>query len=175
MRSLLLLGLWLATGLAPPVHAQSVGDARDVRDALAGTWKLVSIYEENASGEEVDRWGDDRRGRFVADQSGHFMLQLVGRNPIRLESPAQSRACARRGAYESISYAGRYSVDEATDLMTLKIADATAPEFDHSARTAAISLEGGALHFRSSAEASPTGAFYAHLVWKRAEQRMSGQ
>jgi hypothetical protein len=25
------------------------------------------------------------------------------------------------------------------------------------------------LHFRASVEASPTGAFYAHLVWKRLE------
>ncbi len=35
--------------------------------------------------------------------------------------------------------------------------------------TASISIEGHLLHFRSSAEASPTCAFYAHLVWKRAE------
>jgi hypothetical protein len=158
----------LVLGLCAAAHAEPA--PRDVRDALAGTWTLVSIYEENDGGEELDRWGDDRRGRFVADNAGHFMLQLVGRNPIRLESPAQLRACARN-AYESIGYAGTYSVDEGQDVLTLKIVDAIAPGFEGSQRTTVISLEGGKLHFRSAAEASPTGAFYAHLVWKRLDEQ----
>lgn len=97
------------------------------------------------------------------------MLQLVGRNPIRLGSPAQLRACSRSAAYESIGYAGTYIIDEARDVMTLKVGEALAPEFDKSLRTVSISIEGDRLDFHSSAEASPTGAFYAHLVWKRAD------
>ncbi len=159
--------IWCALSCVTAARGQIV--APDVREALVGTWTLVSIYEENDSGAELDRWGDDRHGRFIADRPGHFMLQLVGRNPIRLESPAQARACSRSAAYESIGYAGAYTIDEAHDVMTLKAEDALAPDFDRSLRTASISIEGHLLHFRSSAEASPTGAFYAHLVWKRAE------
>ena len=143
--------------------------ARDVREALVGTWTLVSIYEENDSGEELDRWGDDRRGRFIASNAGHFMLQLVGQNPLRLESPAQAHGCSRSAAYESIGYAGSYIIDEAQDVVTLKVENALTPEFDKSLRTTAISIEGDRLHFHSSAQASPTGAFYLHIVWKRVE------
>jgi hypothetical protein len=153
--------------LVTAAYAQS--PPRDVRDAVVGTWTLVSLYEENESGEGVDRWGDDPQGYFTADGSGHFMFQLVGRNPIRLESPAQSRACARRAAYESIGYAGNYVIDEAQDVMALEVDGALVPEFDKSRRTASISIEGDRLHFRSGAEPSPTGAFHAHLVWKRAQ------
>ena len=57
---------------------------------------------------------------------------------------------------------------EAQDVMTLNVDGALAPEFDRSRRTTSISIEGDRLHFRSAAEPSPTGAFQAHLVWKRA-------
>ena len=157
----------LAIGVAFVAGAQAQRAAPDVRAALAGTWRLVSIYEENASGEELDRWGSDRNGRFIADRHGHFMLQLTGRNPIRLESPLQSRCRGVAAAYENIAYAGTFAVDEERDALALKIADAIAPDFEGSVRTTAISLEGEELHFRSAAELSPTGAFYAHLVWRR--------
>lgn len=164
---MLRLGLIAIAGTLA-TSAQSQGAASDVRGVLAGTWSLVSIYEENASGEELDRWGSDRHGRFIADERGHFMLQLTGRNPIRFESPMQSRCRAGSAAtYESIGYAGTYTLDEERDVMMLKIADAIAPDFEGSVRTTAISLEGEELHFRSSAEPSPTGAFYVHLVWRR--------
>lgn len=51
-----------------PLHAEQ----------LVGTWRLDSIYEENAAGEEIDTFGGNPEGYLVLDKSGHFSLEVLG-------------------------------------------------------------------------------------------------
>ena len=34
---------------------------------IAGTWRMVSMYQENAEGEEIDQFGGAPQGMFMAD------------------------------------------------------------------------------------------------------------
>ncbi len=155
--------VWCAMGF--PAAAAGQTPARDIGHALVGTWTLVSIYEEDELGADMDRWGDNPRGHFVADDAGHFMFQIMGRNVIRLAGALPERACRNTKGYEGIAYAGSYVVDPERRTIALEVDDALLPEFDHSRRTGSISLEGDQLDFISAAETSPTGSFYTHIRW----------
>jgi len=144
-----------------PARAQERGSR-----AIAGTWALQSIYEENDGGQDLDRWGARPTGHFIADAAGHFSFQLVGRGAIRLAS-ASSPACSARSDREALAYVGTYAVDPEQGTITLRIEDATAAGWERSRPNAAVTVGGDRLDFVSSAETSPTGAFYTHLVWKR--------
>lgn len=157
------LGIGLVLGSAfMPASAQPARNQQ-----IAGTWTLVSIYEENESGEDIDQWGRNPRGHFVADGSGHFMLQIVGPNAIQVASAASAPLCAG-ASVAGAGYAGSYSLDP-NGRITFTIDEALAPKSDGNRATASIRFENERMHFVSSAEGSPTGAFYSHLVWKRAE------
>src|SRR5262245_3055167 len=100
-------------------------DSRPLRDAIVGSWTLVSIYEEDEVGEDLDRWGDRPTGHFVADASGRFMLQIVGRDATEIAMFAPSPLAPRYlGGRGSLGYAGRLTVDESKGKLTLEIDDA---------------------------------------------------
>jgi len=63
---------------------------QSIANPIDGTWILQSLYEENDSGEELDRWGDKSAGSFIADASGYFSLQLIGRGAIHVGAATSS-------------------------------------------------------------------------------------
>ena len=146
---------------AVPASAQQMNK----QDGLEGTWALQSIYEENDGGEDLDRWGSRPTGHFIADASGHFLFQLVGRDAIKVAGAASLRSAG--SDREALAYAGRYQFDRAQGVIKLSIDDAALPDWDGTHPTASITIEGNRLEFVSSAETSPSGSFYSHLVWKR--------
>lgn len=156
-----LAGLLFACTLVSPSHAR---EERPTLEAIVGTWTLVSIYEEDEVGEDLDRWGNSPAGRFVADASGYFMLQIIGRDPIRIATIAPRHAGDRR----ILGYAGRLAIDETTGKATFAIGDATEAAWDSHRPSTEMSIADDTLHFVSASDVSPTGAFYVHLVWKRA-------
>lgn len=166
-----LLALALSACAAPLTAAAQAPGA--LKDGIVGAWSLASIYEEDDFGEDLDRWGSAPRGHLSVDASGRFMLQIAAREPIRLASAdaatntvptcGNGRAC--------VAYAGVYALDRARGTIVFTIEDAVSAEAGAQA-TAAVNIDAdGTLHFVSSAESSPTGAFYSHTAWKRAGSR----
>ena len=135
--------------------------------AIEGTWVLQSIYEENDGGEDIDRWGERPTGQFIADASGRFSFQLVGRGAIRFATASSSPACSQTSDREALAYAGKYELDPEQDRIRLEVEDATIIGWDGNHPTASINISQDRLDFVSSTETSPTGAFYTHMVWKR--------
>lgn len=149
--------------------ASNAREAKPLREAVNGTWTLVSIYEEDDTGDDLDRWGNKPTGTFIADESGHFMLQLVGRNAINIATLSKSLAPRYIGDRCILGYAGRLLIDEAAGKVTFQIEAAVDKAWDTPRPSTSMSLKHDTLHFVSSAEVSPTGAFYLHAVWKRAQ------
>ena len=103
-----------------------------------------------------------------------LMLEHTGEDVIGLSHVDRSGGLAEaieqeaEAAFRDAGYAGSYSLDPGGRI-TFTIDEALAPNWDGRRPSASISFENDRMHFVSSAEGSPTGAFYSHLVWKRAE------
>jgi hypothetical protein len=158
----LVLGLRLPAAVAQTANSQA--------DMLVGTWALVSIYEEDDQGEDMDRWGDDPQGLFIADGIGNFMFQLVGRDVIRLAGAMPPIACRDPKEYQGIAYSGQYAIDAQRGTIAVLTKVALSREFDRTRLTASITFKGDELDFISAAETPPTGTFYAHLRWRRVRE-----
>jgi len=136
-------------------------------DGIQGSWVLQSIYEEDETGQDLERWGERPAGHFIADATGHFSFQLVGRGAIRFASAASAPVCSALSDREALAYAGTYVLDAEQSKIMLQIEDATIAGWDKSHPEASITVRADTLDFISSVETSPTGAFYTHFVWKR--------
>ncbi len=139
---------------------------------LAGQWTLLSVYEEDSSGHDLDRWGTAPEGQFVADHGGDFSFLMVGRNVTRIASTNVERACgtlkACRTAIEQkvIGYSGMLS-QSPDGTVFLHVTGELERGWKDAAILTSVRFEGDRMHFTSSLFPSPTGAFYVHLVWGR--------
>ena len=136
-------------------------------DGIQGSWVLQSIYEEDETGQDLERWGERPVGHFIADPAGHFSFQLVGRGAIRFASVASAPVCSALSDREALAYAGTYVLHAEQSKIMLQIEDATIAGWDKSHPEAWITVSADTLDLISSVESSPTGAFYTHFVWKR--------
>ena len=59
-----------ATGIAEQARARE--QLSSIRAQIVGTWRLDSLYEENAGGEDIAQFGPAPKGRFMADAHGNF-------------------------------------------------------------------------------------------------------
>lgn len=159
----------LATVLLP-----FISQAQDqIGSGLVGKWLLVSVYEEDSGGQEVDRWGTAPDGQFIASADGSFSFLMVGRNVIRLAGTNAEQACARlRACRETmdrrvIGYTGKFSVSQDGKL-SLDIADGLERGWKGVRISADVTWKDTQMHFVAASDPSPTGSFYAHLVWRKA-------
>ena len=136
---------------------------------IAGTWRMVSMYQENAEGEEIDQFGGAPQGMFMADHQGNFSFQIMSNRGRRLlaNSPPAVVMARGDGLLEAMTYFGIYVVDEGGRKLTLHIAYCLFKGCDRTDRDADFRIQGDTLEMTSVAESSPTGAFYSHTVWKR--------
>jgi hypothetical protein len=152
----------LITGACAPAAAAELPAGSRQHD-IVGDWTLVSIYEEDAGGEDLERWSDNPRGHFTADADGRFTLQIAGSNAIRLADTTGGHSASPAW----LEYKGTYIFDPAQATISFKLDQPPAPEWEKIRPAAEIKREGDRLHFTSSLGESPTGAFYVHIVWAR--------
>jgi hypothetical protein len=159
----------LAMTIAPFLaHAQDRTASR-----VLGKWILVSVYEENSSGEDLDRWGSAPEGQFIANADGTFSFLMVGRNVIRLAGTNAEQACARlRPCRETmdrkvVGYTGTFSIGE-NGKLSLAVVDALERGWTGTRISAEVHWQDNQMHFVTASDPSPTGSFYAHLVWRKA-------
>lgn len=144
-----------------------------ISSRVLGKWILVSVYEENSSGEDLDRWGSAPEGQFTANADGSFSFLMVGRNVIRLAGTNAEQACARLRACRDtmdrrvVGYTGTFSISE-NGKLSLAVADALERGWTGTKISADVNWQGNHMHFVTASDPSPTGSFYAHLVWRKA-------
>lgn len=140
-----------------------------MKEQLAGSWRLVSIYQENDGGEDVDQFGGVPEGLFMADREGNFSFQIMSNHGRHLfaNSPPAVVMARYDGLLEAMTYFGAYAVDEEKRELTLLVAHCQFRGCDRADRKAELSIKGDTLTMTSAVEPSPTGAFYSYTVWKR--------
>ena len=71
------------------------------------------------------------------------------------------------GISEAMTYFGTYAVNERDHKLTLHVEYCLFRSCDNTDRTAELTIIGGTMEFISTVDASPTGASYSRIVWKR--------
>ena len=159
-----LLGLGLAT-------THTFGQQSSLKEKLVGTWILVSIYDEDERGEDVDPFGTTPQSQLVFDSYGHFSFQIFG-SAVKFASNDRKRGTALENGIAmqgSLAYFGTYSVDSAKLELALHIKRCLFPNWNDADRKASLTLSNARLDLTSAVEPSLSGSYYSHSVWKRVE------
>jgi len=143
-------------------HTLSMGEQ------IVGTWRLDSIYEEDAGGEQIDQFGVAPTGLFMADRHGNFSFQIVSIDGRRYAAKALSPVgMGAPGIIEAMTSFGTYAVNERNHKLTLHVEYCLFRSCDHTDRTAELKILGDTMEFISTVDTLPTGASYSRTVWKR--------
>ncbi len=135
------------------------------KEQIVGAWRLDSIYEEDVSGVGISQFGNRPKGLFMADWQGNFSFQVMSDDGQKAGSPDGSTPSA--GVLEALTYSGTYTLDEQDRELSLHVATCLFRSCSKTDRTTEITIRGDTMDLVSAVEASPTGASYSHMVWKR--------
>ena len=143
--------------------------ALTIREQIVGTWRLESIYEEDAGGEEIDQFfGIAPAGLLMADPHGNFSFQIMSIDGRRYAAKGLSPvSMGNGGIVEAMDYFGTYAVNKGNHKLTLHVEYCLFRSCDATDRTAELKIYGDTMELISTVDVSPTGASYSRTVWKR--------
>src|SRR5262245_33958557 len=136
---------------------------------IVGAWRLVDVYEENESGEDIEVFGTNPQGQFIASGGGQFSFQIVSGEGRRLAAHKHVITVTETGSglREALTYFGTYVLDETKSTLTLKPRYCLFRSCDSTIRKTSVEFVNDNLVFTSVLGPSPTGSFYSRLVWRR--------
>jgi len=98
------------------------------RDTLVGTWMQVSLETLSLDGKRRPLYGENAKGMIIYTNDGYFTLMQASFDLPKLASGLPSKATpeeAKAVIANSIAYFDRYSLDEATMVLSLDIQAST--------------------------------------------------
>lgn len=140
--------------------------ALKIEQPIAGTWTLVSIYEEDAGGEEVSRFEDDAKGQLIADDKGNFSLQIMNLS-ARRRSATPAPCVDSSGLIDAMTYFGTYFLDPAGERLTLRVERCLFKECDLVDQIITSKINGNVMQWISFDTFSTAGVYYRQFVWQR--------
>jgi lipocalin-like protein len=159
--SWLLLQFGVATAAAQPL----------VKEALFGTWKIVSVETVRPNGESLIEWmGARPSGWIIYNDSGHMAVQLM-RDPRPQftvpgfrNAPEPEKAAAFDGYY---AYFGTYEINIEAGTITHHVLGSLRPNEVGRKLTRQVKLEGGRLTLTTPLFDQEGEKRFNHLVWER--------
>lgn len=117
--------LWLTTTcMVGALRAEAGAD-------LVGTWSLVASVAEK-DGVRREQFGHGATGVLMLDDSGHFMLTIIGPDVPRFASNNRAHASAEESqavVAGTIAMIGRYAVDKGRSTLTFYVDASTFPNW----------------------------------------------
>ena len=155
------LGLVFLAGLA-------VAQKKTLKEQLVGTWLVAAVDNIRPDGSRFQSLGPNPKGIMMFDANGWFSFQLAqpGRPKFASDNRLQGTAEENKATVQgSLSYYGKYSVDEADRVLHLYIESSSWPNFDGIDNKRIItSLSDDELKWYSPAGSIGTTA---EVIWKR--------
>ena len=145
--------------------------AATLQRQLAGTWTLSSQYMKMPDGSRVEPYGPGTKGSLMLDPTGRFSFQVIGANRPKFKSGARREGTPEENAaavFNTETFFGTYSVNEADHILTLHLERAILPNWDGIDRTYKIILKGDALQLEGPPSASSRGPMIPYTDWARA-------
>jgi hypothetical protein len=157
------VGLVFLAGLA-------VAQKQSLKEQLVGTWLVAAVDNIRRDGSRFQSLGPNPKGILMFDANGWFSFQLAQparpkfASDNRLQGTAEENKATVQG---SLSYYGKYSVEEADRVLHFYIESSSWPNFDGIDNKRIItSLSDDELKWYSPAGSIGTTA---EVVWKRAK------
>lgn len=100
--------------------------------SIVGTWALVSSVTEK-DGQKTEQFGAGAKGMLIFDESGHFMLTIIGPHLPRFSSNNRANGTAeenRAVVSASIAMLGTYAFDGAQKSLVFHVDSATFPNWN---------------------------------------------
>jgi Lipocalin-like domain len=98
------------------------------KDTLVGTWVQVSLDTVSADGTRRPLYGENAKGMIIYTSNGYFSLVQASVDLPKLKSGLPAKATpeeAKAVIANSIAYFGKYSLDEASMVLSLDIQAST--------------------------------------------------
>jgi len=142
----------VVTGMALLTLSSPAAFAGGLSERLVGTWRVVSYVNTDPSGTVSLPFGEQPRGYFVYDATGHLSVQIM-RVPARPAFAAgdddDGTDAEVRGAYDGyVAYFGTYRVDEANAVVTHVVEGSLKPSYTGTEQPRPFTLEGDVLVIR---------------------------
>jgi Lipocalin-like domain len=140
------------------------------RDALVGTWRLVSYEGRAADGHVTLDYGPTPQGRLMYDSGGRVSIHLMRPDRSRFSSGDFLRATPEelREAFDGyFGYYGRYTVDEKAGAVTHHVEGAAYPNYIGTDQRRLFTLEGDRLTLRTPPERAAGADVVYTIVWQR--------
>jgi len=157
----LALVLWLGTVcMAGSLRAETGTD-------VVGTWSLVASVAEK-DGVRREQFGSGAKGVLMFDESGHFMLTIIGMNLPKFASNNRAEASgdeSRAIAAGTIAMIGRYAVDKGGSTLTFYVDASTFPNWAGTTQKRLIVTASGDTLEYVTPTASSGGV--GRVTWKR--------
>ena len=141
------------------------------KEALLGTWQIVSVETVRPSGESLIEWmGARPSGWIIYNTSGHMSVQLM-RDPRPQftvpgyrNAPEREKAAALDGYY---AYFGTYEMNIEAGTITHHVIGSLRPNEVGSKLTRQVRLEGGRLTLTTPPFNQEGEQRFNRLVWER--------
>jgi hypothetical protein len=163
----ILAAMSIATGVAS-LFASNVAwaQAGNRSQQIAGTWMLTSNVNTREDGSKVDVFGSSPKGIAIFAPDGHFAIvntreglpKFASNNRMK-GTPEENQAIVQG----SIALYGRYSVDPANQVVTLKVDSSTWPSWTGTEQKRKYTLKNDELKWSLPASVGGT----ADVAWKR--------
>jgi len=151
-----------------PTNAWARKKGSSLEQQIQGTWKLVSIYNEQ-DGKKIDVFGPNPRGVTIYTPDGHFSQMLMNASLPKFASNNRTKGTPEE--YQAvgqgvISYFGSYKVTNAKEnMVSMHIEGSTFPNWDGVDQKRIITFSGDEMNVINPTPAIGGGTNY--VVWKR--------
>ena len=130
--------------------------AQSAKD-IVGSWSFLLNETTNADGTKINTYGAKPKGILMFDGGGHFSLFIA--NPDRTKFASGSRLQGTPEEYKaavqgSISYFGKYSIDESAKAINFELEASSFPNWDGVAQKRPFSITGDEMRFTNSSGSS---------------------
>jgi hypothetical protein len=142
-----------------------------LKDAIVGSWVLVSLRVTRPDGAVVTPYGPQPAGSMSFAHSGRFVIVLINPDIPKYASNDRSKPTAAEAlaiAAGSNALLGSYTVDGAARTVTLHVEASSYPNDTGTDQVRAVKSISDT-EMVLTIPASPNGGAAAELVWKRAE------
>jgi Lipocalin-like domain len=157
---ILALGITLCIACVTGASAQN----KSFKDALTGTWIIVSVFDQDEKGEKHNPWGNGIKGALMFDGKGRFAQIIIGERQAGLKS-----ADPRKPDAPVLAYFGTYTVDETGTKVSVKLDQATNSIRNGASQSWTISGTGDKMTFVGSSRKNEKGTFSPHIDTIRAK------
>jgi len=162
----------LALGLLS--FSSAVAQEKSAKDLIVGNWTLTIADHVRADGSKVPGFGPLPGGNVTFGADGRYSVQLMP-NPqstlVSSDQPTTTGGPSQGAAQGMVSYSGTYAIDESQKTLTLRVEQASLPNWSGTTQVGSIKfLFDDDLGWTNPKPLTTDTEFTAtELIWRRAK------